>query len=199
MGINISPFGYSLLAVGFSLLAISYWLALRKSLVTQHVLNGVPTRAGALFCSRTIGKGYNFFCEISNHIRICFAILRWFIKFSIMGWIWIGSALLKTLYECQIHRFFDPLVKNNFSSELRLFRIEAFFELAIFSQFSPNPYTRMCVSTIEPLSPSRKTVKNQNQLPVQFCLFWFSRIFDFYHLWGKPFFPMTYCLFLAIS
>ena len=42
--------------------------------------------------------------EIVNHIRICFEFFLIFIKFGIMGWIWIALALLNTLYKCQIHR-----------------------------------------------------------------------------------------------
>ena len=35
--------------------------------------------------------------EIPNHIRIFFAIYPIFIKFGLMGWIWIDFALLNTL------------------------------------------------------------------------------------------------------
>ena len=59
--------------------------------------------------------------ELSNHIRICSAIFRIFIKFGIMGWIWIDFALLNTLYKCQIHRFFYPLVRNGFLIRTTIF------------------------------------------------------------------------------
>ena len=37
--------------------------------------------------------------DISNPIPIFFAFLRLFIRFGLMGWIWIDSALLNTLYK----------------------------------------------------------------------------------------------------
>ena len=39
-------------------------------------------------------------------IRICFAIFRSFIKFGIMGWVWIGFALLNTFANCVCLSFF---------------------------------------------------------------------------------------------
>ena len=43
-----------------------------------------------------------------------FCFFLFFMEFGLMGWIWIGFALLNTLYKFRIHRFFGPFVKNGF-------------------------------------------------------------------------------------
>ena len=128
-------------------------------------------------------------------------ICRWFIKFGIIGWIWIDFALLNTLYKCQIRRFFDPLVKTTFPSELLFFQNRGlFFGPVIFHCFPPNPYTRRCVSTIESLSLFREILKNHGKLPVRSWFFGFSLIFDFSvyfnYFYGNPLSPITHCHFL---
>ena len=70
-------------------------------------------------------------------------------------------------------------LENNFFIQTIFFGIEAFFQTRHFSLFSPNPYTRMCVSTIESLSLFREIVKNHCNLPVKSWFFGFSLIFDF--------------------
>ncbi len=70
--------------------------------------------------------------------------------------------------------------KSGFSSKLLFFQNRGlFFKLVIFHCFSPNPYTRRCVSTIESLSLFREIVKNHGKLPVRSWFFGFSLIFDF--------------------
>ena len=60
------------------------------------------------------------------------------------------------------------------------FKIDAFlFKLDFFRCFSPNPYTRRCVSTIESLSLFREIVKNHCKLQVRSWFFGFSLILDF--------------------
>ena len=103
-----------------------------------------------------------------------------FINSWLMGWILIGFALLNTLYKCQIHRFVDPLVKNNFLIRTTFFSEQRhFFRTRHFSLFLPNPYTRMCISTIESLSLFREIVKNHGELLVRSWFWGFSLIFDF--------------------
>ena len=49
--------------------------------------------------------------------------------------------------------------KSAFEPGLLFFQETFFFELVIFLHFSPNPYTRRCVSTIESLSFFREILK----------------------------------------
>ena len=70
--------------------------------------------------------------------------------------------------------------KTAFSSEVLFLQNRGlFFELVIFPYFSPNPYTRICVLTIESLSLLGKIVKHHGKLLVRSWFFGFSLIFDF--------------------
>ena len=69
--------------------------------------------------------------------------------------------------------------KSAFEPGLLFFQETPFFELVIFHCFSPNPYTRMCVLTIESLSLFREIVKNHGKLQVGSWFLGFSLIFDF--------------------
>ena len=97
---------------------------------------------------------------------------------------WVGfviGVLFKThLSNANFIDFLTLLWKIVFSSELLFFITEVFFfKLVIFHCFLPNPYTRICVSTIESLSLFCEIVKNHGKLPVRSWVFGFSLIFDF--------------------
>ena len=51
-------------------------------------------------------------------------------------------------------------------------------QLVICPVFRPNPYTRMCVSTIGSYSTFAKNVKTHGKSLVESCVFGFSLIFD---------------------
>ena len=65
--------------------------------------------------------------------------------------------------------------KHLFSPNYSFYKIEAFFELAMFPYFLSNPYTRMCVSTIGSFSLFREIVKNivKHQSHIFFWILWF--------------------------
>ena len=87
-------------------------LSLARSILSEHCSSMASPFVITLVCKKlrlTVGNSQNIYKmirEISNQIWICLSIFRLFIKFGIMGWIWIDFAFLNTLYKCQIHRFF---------------------------------------------------------------------------------------------
>ena len=69
-----------------------------------------------------------------------FLIFFWFFSESgLMGWIWIGFALLNILYKCQIHRFVDLWWKTTSWSELLFLQNRGLFSNSIFSLISAKP------------------------------------------------------------
>ena len=68
--------------------------------------------------------------------------------------------------------------KNRLSFEAAVLRYRTFSEHAFFCCFRPNPYTRMCVSTIGSYSFFCKIVKTHGKSQVESWIFGFSLIFD---------------------
>ena len=64
-------------------------------------------------------------------------------------------------------------------------RYTFFREHVFFSCFRPNPYTRMCVSTIGWYSTFGKNMKKHSKSPVESWVFGFSLIFDFLGLFEE--------------
>ena len=70
--------------------------------------------------------------------------------------------------------------KSAFQPGLFFWEKEPLFELDIFPCFRLNPYTRMCVLTIESLSLFREIVKRHGKLPIISWFCGFSLILDFF-------------------
>ena len=69
--------------------------------------------------------------------------------------------------------------KSDFEPGLLFLRERGLFPNLIFFIFLPNPYTRMCVSTIGSFSLFREIVKHHCETPVESWFFGISLIWDF--------------------
>ena len=88
-----------------------------------------------------------------------------------MGWICNGCNIHSAFLNCRFHICVGVLGKSAFQSGLFFRKRGIFFELVISLCFQPNPYTRMCVSTIGSFSLLRNKMKDHGKTLVEFCFF----------------------------
>ena len=93
----------------------------------------------------------------------------------------IKYVILYATYSILTSRYQIPTFPKNQPSSLGCYfsEKEPFFELVIFPCFRPNPYTRMCVSTIGSFSLVRKKMKTHGETPVESCFVFVFSAFGF--------------------
>ena len=79
-------------------------------------------------------------------------LVLWFLHFihpiGILGWICNGCNIWNTFVRHSFHCLFDPSVKIKFLSRTIIFQNRGLVFKFVFSSFSSNLYTIMCVSTM---------------------------------------------------